>query len=544
MFDKVLILDVGGRMAFYGPPAECVAYFCGQADGEGEGGICPACGNLNAETVFTVLEDCAETIDAEGRAVTRRKRSPDDWKLLFQLYRKGKAADAASVVAAGELPSGPARTPRVRISRLGTMIRRVFTEKLKDPMQLVLVFLAPLVLGLAMAGLMRGGEMPYAYARNEDAPKYFFLSIIIFIFFGLMASIGEVIKDRAKLLRERLLDLGGLAYVLSKTLPFLVFNLFQVCIYCLIGQWLLAIPGFGGSPLPALGLLPFPVFFILTGMLASWASFVLGLLISSMLRSQAAAFAIIPLIIIPQILFGGVFLPFDRMGKFEHEKVPFYANLTVSRWSYEALIAGDRMLNPVYVLQDSDNNAPLIRRLNADPKTAVSAVMQALKRESLLTAAPAAISVDFFDGVLTGRGVPAADTTRIKGLYAAAPRSGLYRLKDDASPADREWIVAFLTGLRPNGLFNRYDAEQNNLALDQDFRAVSVDWAEVWDAARRGGAEAGWTSWLPSSNPFPAVNKVVGPFLVGTLLYNDLVLLLMVQFLSGLAVFAIGRQQR
>jgi len=75
---------------------------------------------------------------------------------------------------------------------------------------LALVLVAPLLLGGLLAFLLRGGGVPYAYSYNPDISRFFFLSIIVFLLFGLMGGIGEYIKDRPKLLRERLLNIRGL----------------------------------------------------------------------------------------------------------------------------------------------------------------------------------------------------------------------------------------------------------------------------------------------------------------------------------------------
>ncbi len=67
-----------------------------------------------------------------------------------------------------------------------------------------------------------------------------------------------------------------------------------------------------------------------------------------------AAFNIIPLIIIPQIIFGRMFVEFSGMGKILHKNVPVYSNLTFSRWSYEALLSGSEVFNPLFQATDTN----------------------------------------------------------------------------------------------------------------------------------------------------------------------------------------------
>ena len=65
----------------------------------------------------------------------------------------------------------------------------------------------------------------------------------------------------------------------------------------------------------------------------------LGLNISSGLKSVVAIYILIPLILVPQLLFSGVIVNFDKLHKFmiTSDYVPRIGDFAVSRWSYEAL---------------------------------------------------------------------------------------------------------------------------------------------------------------------------------------------------------------
>ena len=64
-----------------------------------------------------------------------------------------------------------------------------------------------------------------------------------------------------------------------------------------------------------------------------------GLNISAAFKSAKVIYMIIPLLVIPQIIFGGAIVRFDRFNHwFTHEThVPFLGDLMVSRWAFEAL---------------------------------------------------------------------------------------------------------------------------------------------------------------------------------------------------------------
>jgi hypothetical protein len=69
------------------------------------------------------------------------------------------------------------------------------------------------------------------------------------------------------------------------------------------------------------------------------ASNLLGLNISSAFNSAKVIYIIVPLLIIPQLLFSGVIVKFDKLhpSLSEANKVPWVGNMMISRWAYEGL---------------------------------------------------------------------------------------------------------------------------------------------------------------------------------------------------------------
>jgi hypothetical protein len=65
----------------------------------------------------------------------------------------------------------------------------------------------------------------------------------------------------------------------------------------------------------------------------------LGLNISSGLNSVITIYILVPFLLIPQILFCGVLVKFDKLHRIltRYEYVPVIGDLMTSRWAYEAL---------------------------------------------------------------------------------------------------------------------------------------------------------------------------------------------------------------
>ncbi|MBA4323026.1 MAG: ABC transporter, partial [Odoribacter sp.] len=78
MFDKVIILDQGGYMTFFGNPVESVIYFKTlDAQINASIGECPSCGNVNPESIFNIID--IQVVDEFGRYTEKRRVKPVEW---------------------------------------------------------------------------------------------------------------------------------------------------------------------------------------------------------------------------------------------------------------------------------------------------------------------------------------------------------------------------------------------------------------------------------------------------------------------------------
>ncbi|HON18442.1 MAG TPA: ATP-binding cassette domain-containing protein, partial [Salinivirgaceae bacterium] len=76
MFDRMIILDTGGYMIYYGNPVEAVTYFK-KLDNQinADVGECPTCGNVNPELIFNIID--AQVVDEFGKYTGKRKVNPE-----------------------------------------------------------------------------------------------------------------------------------------------------------------------------------------------------------------------------------------------------------------------------------------------------------------------------------------------------------------------------------------------------------------------------------------------------------------------------------
>ena len=115
MFDKVIILDNSGCMAYFGNPVDSVIYFKTlDAQINAEIGECPSCGNVNPEIIFNIIE--SQVVDEFGKYTEKRKVQPKGMvkHLLIQNFPLQKS------LRFRRLPTATSRGPVPSVSSSST----------------------------------------------------------------------------------------------------------------------------------------------------------------------------------------------------------------------------------------------------------------------------------------------------------------------------------------------------------------------------------------------------------------------------------------
>ncbi len=323
MFDKLLFIDQGGYPAYFGPSMNVVSYlktklrFVDAHQSE-----CPHCGNLNPDDIFNLIQ--VEQVRSVQREKTRRLMAPNRWHRHF--------LEELGFYAKQEVFK-PLEPPKLNIpgiiEQFAIYFNRNFLIKIKDYQYLLLSLVLTPVLGLMLSLFSRNINPSvgvYQYYENDNMPAFIFMSVIVALFVGLMSGATEIIKDRQALKRESFLNLSYGSYFFSKLSFLILLSGIQMMSYSIVSHLVLEIPYISGS-----------FFFIL------WISAIsansVGLLLSSFFKTIASVYVAVPFLLIPQILFSGAVLDFNKINPvFSSEKyVPAFADLMVSRWAFEAI---------------------------------------------------------------------------------------------------------------------------------------------------------------------------------------------------------------
>lgn len=323
LFDKLWVMDKGGRPIYTGNPLDAVIYFKRAVDHvNAEVSECVSCGNVNPEQVLEIIE--TKKIDSSGNFTTERRFSPDYWFNLYRELTVSKRSEQKEIPA--QLPVNEMKKPGLWKQFLIFFARNLRT-KLADHQYLLINLLEAPVLALIVAYFTRYSEGDeYLFFENKNIISYIFMSIVVVIFMGMSISAEEIIKDRKILQREAFLSLSRFSYLNSKILFLLILSAFQSLCFVLIGNLIIGIEHF----IPAYWAVLFSVAFF---------SNLLGLNISSALDSVVTIYILIPLLLIPQILLCGVIVEFNDLQshKQQRDAVPVIGDLMVSRWAFEAI---------------------------------------------------------------------------------------------------------------------------------------------------------------------------------------------------------------
>ncbi|MFC2112194.1 ATP-binding cassette domain-containing protein [Bacteroidota bacterium] len=324
MFDKIIFMDLGGHMIYYGNPVEAVMYFKRMdAQINSEIGECQTCGNVNPELNFNIIE--ARVVDEFGNYTDVRKVPPEKWEEMFRSEQEPEHAPP-------KVGSAPAN---LRIpgwfKQFGIYWIRDFLSKISNRQYAVLTLLVSPLLGLILSYIIRYIADPtsnvYIFRENENIPIYIFMSLIVALFLGLIVSAEEIFRDRKMLKRESFLNLSRSGYLLSKVVILMLISAIQAFLFIMIGNPILGIKGMTFA---------YWLVFFSTAVCAN----ILGLNISAAFNSAITIYIIIPILMIPMMVLSGAMFSFDKLNRNvgSVNKVPWIAEIMIPKWSYEALM--------------------------------------------------------------------------------------------------------------------------------------------------------------------------------------------------------------
>lgn len=333
MFDTLIILDVGGFQIYYGNPVEAVSYFQEIINAATKTpGACPECGNINPEQIFNIIE--TRVVNEFGRFTNTRKISPGQWYQYFKQRLKIQRIEEVKtpLPVTQKIPGW--------LRQLAVFTKRDLLSKLANKQYMVINMTLSPILALFMAYFVRywnytEGRDTYVFYENSNIPTYFFMSVVVALFVGLIVSAEEIFRDRKIRKREAFLHLNNTSYLLSKVFILFSISAIQTLTFLAVGNLILEIPLSEGR------------YWLILFSAACFAN-VLGLNISAAFDSAVTIYILIPVLVIPQLLMSGVVIPFSQFNPQVGNpvEIPVMGEVIASRWAYEAFMVTQYKDNP------------------------------------------------------------------------------------------------------------------------------------------------------------------------------------------------------
>ncbi|MBE3558908.1 MAG: FHA domain-containing protein [Ktedonobacteraceae bacterium] len=341
--DYVCFLARGGRLAYFGPPDEAKEYF----------------EKSDFAEIYSALEPTDENPDIPAQAEARFRQSPAYQRYVLAPLQQG-----------GNRAYNPTATTAVKPPKRGNPWKQFrilavrYLELLKnDTANLAILLLQAPIIALVLLFLMDAGtfavtsvancptranitdtsgpivsrncnrvaaaldtEQGQAFLQQQhktkeqvlqeaiapgsggDAQKDLFIMAFAAVMFGCINGSREIVKEAAIYRRERAVNLGIIPYIFSK--------FFVLGLLCLLQSLILVAVVFARSPierLPSQQILfsPFVEIYI-TMALTSIAGLMIGLTISAIVSNNDRAMSLVPLALLPQVIFAGVVFSLDK----------------------------------------------------------------------------------------------------------------------------------------------------------------------------------------------------------------------------------------
>ena len=279
--DKIIFMGKNGKLCFYGSYEEALNFF----------------GVEDMVDVYNLVTENPE---------------------FYQVQYAGRQQNNIKIGNQSETNILKQRRRKDLLHQFFALCSRNLVTLVKDKKRLLMMLIFPPVLAL-LASVVADGEEFIQYEMTKSL--LFILSCSAF-FLGVSSSILEICKERTILKREYMAGLRLDSYILSKIILMTVVCVIQSLLLITVFILLVGQPGEGVMFTPYLEL-------FLTTFFTAIAASSMGLLVSSFFKNPDRAMAIVPFLLLPQLLFSG--LIFELEGAIE--KISW---LAVCRFSMQA----------------------------------------------------------------------------------------------------------------------------------------------------------------------------------------------------------------
>ncbi|MDD3685770.1 MAG: ATP-binding cassette domain-containing protein [Bacteroidales bacterium] len=319
MFDQVLIFADGGFPVYYGAPAKAAEYFRGIS-----GRV-----DKNSDFVFSKKPSVILNLLSNNKEVAIEGNiSTND------LY--GKFVEASPSVEPKVFQNTKSRQSLSRLKSFLYFLGFGIRADLKHFSRFLTLLIVPLISGVVLSAVCRfspGDE--YVYFYNPNLPVWILILLTTSVFIGLASSGHEFIYLRQFYNTLHAVSGKRLPHVSAVFLRYFLLTAIQTVLLVLPSVFII------GSQFH------FVSVFLFSFALCLWGS-IAGLVLSYIMKTTMTVYLIIPLLIIPQLVFSGALINFKHFNKIIDAKsdIPLIAEIVPMRWAAEGLMLEFYTNNP------------------------------------------------------------------------------------------------------------------------------------------------------------------------------------------------------
>jgi ABC transport system ATP-binding/permease protein len=295
--DNLVVVGPGGHVIYAGPPDEAASWFGVEALGD----------------IFSLV-DTPELSAQAAMRLTHLERAAAGGATVTEV---DNPRSSATRVANGSSHLLARWWPRVLRSQTRLYAGRQVRLISRDPVALSFSLLQGIAVCVLTALV---APKPLVWSQNGNAPMFVFGCAAVW--FGMINSVRELVKERTIWRREQLVGARVPAYLASKILVLGLLALFQSMSSVVVIKLTLGLPS--GGPLGS----AFVTIFV-TLWLANMAGMSLGLMTSAMAPSSDRAISVVPYLLITQLVLCGVLFPLGALK--------FVSYIIPARWAVSAL---------------------------------------------------------------------------------------------------------------------------------------------------------------------------------------------------------------
>ncbi len=329
--DHVAFMSTG-RMVYFGPPQGALPFFQVTSG--------------DFADIYTKLEGRADpktnlvTHDLRDEYAHWKSQNPNSTEQPFlaelweMRYRRSAEYQKYVLDRLNAAPQGPsieqqqesAKRKKLKPSlwrQFFILTMRYIDLTFQDRRNLLIMVLQAPIIGALLMLVSKENSIAGTGSTPWDAKKLLFMLSTVGVWFGIINAAREICKETPILKRERLANLRIGPYVASKVVVLTLLVVVQAIMLVGIVNLRVAFPENSI-------LLGSTIEITVTVALAALAGLALGLLISALASSPDKAISVVPLALIPQILFAGLIFKLEGATN-------VVSWFTASRWSMDAL---------------------------------------------------------------------------------------------------------------------------------------------------------------------------------------------------------------